>query len=264
MADANDRSQTRPGGDTSADRTASATAPLGAALESRADARTREHWERYLKGAAAFLGVPMAGIRRAVEEVWREQGLDGWPLEDLLALARAWFARPWSEEKLAAVLLIAERLAPRLELVHAAMLREPLADGDISDWNVCDWYAVKALHGFLVARPEEIEGRSRALTAWTRDGGLWERRAALVAFVGLAARPEEPFPGFTELVLEACAANLVSEERFAQTGPGWVLRELSRHRPDEVRAFVDAHPELSREGRRMATARLRSGPYRRR
>jgi 3-methyladenine DNA glycosylase AlkD len=83
-----------------------------------------------------------------------------------------------------------------------------------------------------------------------------------VSFVKLAAAP--PFEGFVPLVLGACAANLVSDDRFAHTGPGWVLRELSAAAPDAVRAFVAAHPELSTEGRRMATATLRPGAYRRR
>ena len=60
------------------------------------------------------------------------------------------------------------------------------------------------------------------------------------------------FEGFVPLVLDACAANLVSDDRFAHTGPGWVLRELSRADPEAVAAFVDAHPELSAEARRMA------------
>ncbi len=66
------------------------------------------------------------------------------------------------------------------------------------------------------------------------------------------------------LILEACADNLVIDERFAHTGPGWVLRELSTAVPDKVASFVEQHPELSTEARRMATAHLRAGRYRRR
>ena len=58
------------------------------------------------------------------------------------------------------------------------------------------------------------------------------------------------------LLLDACAANIRFADRFAHTGPGWALRELSVAEPERVREFVDAHPELSREGRRMALARL--------
>jgi hypothetical protein len=43
-----------------------------------------------------------------------------------------------------------------------------------------------------------------------------------------------------------------------------VLRELSRSQPARVQQFLDEHPELSAEGRRMAGARLRPGSYRRR
>jgi 3-methyladenine DNA glycosylase AlkD len=64
--------------------------------------------------------------------------------------------------------------------------------------------------------------------------------------------------------LAACANNLVSADRFTHTGPGWLLRELSRSHPDQVAGFVEAHPELSVEAARMATARLHPRPCRRR
>jgi 3-methyladenine DNA glycosylase AlkD len=232
-------------------------------LEAAATPATRDHWTRYLKGAASFRGVPMAGTRAAVQRVWREHDLADRPVEQVLGLAHRWFAAPDSEDKLAGVLLVAEHLGPCLELAHVDALAHPLTVGDIADWNVCDWYATKALAGFLAAGADTA-ARARAIAGFTRSPVLWQRRAGLVAFVRWATEPEEPFDGFVPLVLEACAANLVSDDRFAHTGPGWVLRELSRHRPDAVVAFVDAHPELSAEARRMATARLRGDPYRRR
>jgi 3-methyladenine DNA glycosylase AlkD len=205
----------------------------------------------------------MAGVRDAVRTVWRQHQLAEWPADDLLGLAKSWFARTATEDKLAAVLLLAEHLCPRLELAHVDDLAEPLARGHVADWSVCDWYATKALHCFLVAGTD-LPARARAVAAWSRAPSLWQRRAAVVAFVKLVPRAGELFEGFVPLVLDACAANLVSDERFAHTGPGWVLRELSRAVPDAVSGFVDAHPELSQEARRMATARLRPGPYRRR
>ena len=239
------------------------TEELAALLEAAADEPTREYWTRYLKGTAIFRGVPMAGIRAAVRQVVADHGLAGRSAHELLALVHRWFAAPASEDKLAAVLLVAEHLAPRLELRHAAALAEPLARGDVADWGVCDWYGTKALHAFLVSA-DDLEARARAIAAWSRAPALWQRRAAVVAFVKVAPRGDGVFAGFTELALDACAANLVSDDRFAHTGPGWLLRELSRAEPEAVAAFVEAHPELSREARRMATARLRSGPYRRR
>lgn len=240
-----------------------ATADLDRMLTAAADDATRRHWERYLKGSAKFRGVPMAGVRRSVRNIWREHALGEHDIDELLQLCQHWFARPDSEDKLAAVLLIAEHLASRLEVSHHAALARPLEAGHIFDWNVCDWYATKALHAYLTAG-DDVEPRARALAAWTETDRLWQRRAGLVAFVKLAPTADHQFDGFISLVLDVCAANLVSDDRFAHTGPGWVLRELSRAAPDAVAAFVEHHPELSKEARRMATARLRPGPYRRR
>ena len=129
---------------------------------------------------------------------------------------------------------------------------------------MCDWYATKALHGFVAGGGPELQARAEAVAGWSTAPSLWQRRAAVVAFVRLAGRTPRPFAHFTDLLLDACAANLVSQDRFAHTGPGWLLRELSRVEPDRVAAFVRDHPELSKEATRMATARLRPGPYRRR
>lgn len=239
------------------------TAHLDELLRVAADDATRRHWERYLKGAATFRGVPMAGVRTSVRRLWHDHALGERPIDELIALSHRWFARPASEDKLAAVLLIAEHLVGRLELSHHRDLARPLETGNIADWNVCDWYATKALHGYLKGA-DDLEARARAIAAWTGADRLWQRRAGVVAFVRLAPIADRQFNGLVPLILEACAANLVSDDRFAHTGPGWVLRELSIAAPEAVSRFVERHPELSTEARRMATARLRPGTYRRR
>lgn len=206
----------------------------------------------------------MAGIRRAVRATLRHGPVE---LDHAakLSVALDWLAQPWSEDNLAGVLLIAEHLAPALDDADVAALARPFEQGHIADWNVCDWMCVKAIHRYVTrAASAPDRGRAEAIAAWRDAGSLWQRRAAVVSFVNVAARGEANFAGFTDLLLEACAANIQVEDRFAHTGPGWALRELSAAEPERVRDFVDAHPELSREGRRMALARLASGPYRRR
>jgi 3-methyladenine DNA glycosylase AlkD len=248
------------------------TATLEAELSARVDPQAHLFWTKLMKGEADFRGVPMGGVRASVRRVWSEHGLAAWSVDDLLALAQRWFAGAASEDQLAAVLLLAEHARGRLRLEHADALAAPLAAGHVRDWNVTDWYATKALHASLTeggdagagAAGDGLEPRARALAGWTTAPTLWQRRAGLVAFVKLAPRAAELFDGFVPLVLEACANSLAHEGRFAHTGPGWVLRELSRAAPEAVAAFVEAHPEMRSEARRMATARLRAGPYRRR
>lgn len=55
----------------------------------------------------------------------------------------------------------------------------------------------------------------------------------------LDQRADANFPGFTDMLLAACAPLVASPERFAQTGAGWVLRELSLAEPARVIGFVE-------------------------
>ena len=82
---------------------------------------------------------------------------------------------------------------------------------------------------------------------------MWRRRASVVAFVNLAKKGDRNFPGFTEMVLDNCSHLLGSQERFVQTGVGWVLRELSRWDKSRVVAFVEANLDrFSREALKNA------------
>jgi 3-methyladenine DNA glycosylase AlkD len=58
-------------------------------------------------------------------------------------------------------------------------------------------------------------------------------------------------------MLDTCAVTLRSEERFAQTGVGWLLRELAAADRARVLAFTEAHlGEMSREAVRYVVERM--------
>ena len=68
---------------------------------------------------------------------------------------------------------------------------------------------------------------------------------------------EASFAGFTQVLLDVCTTTVRYPDRFAQTGTGWVLRELSKAEPDQVADFVGRNLDrLSREAVRMSVARL--------
>jgi len=59
------------------------------------------------------------------------------------------------------------------------------------------------------------------------------------------------------MLLETCAATVRHPERFAQTGTGWVLCELSVAEPQQVAGFVETHLDrFSSEALRSAVAKL--------
>ena len=73
----------------------------------------------------------------------------------------------------------------------------------------------------------------------------------------VASQGDELFRGLVDVVIDVCAANVVDPERFAQTGVGWVLRDLSDAAPQRVFDFILANRNvMSREAVRMASARL--------
>jgi 3-methyladenine DNA glycosylase AlkD len=218
-------------------------------LNARATAATREWWTKYLRGAASFRGVKMGDVRTAVHAWFEEEQLG----EHLSAgqqkdLALMLLEEDYTEDKLAGVLFLQEILLPagaldwRSDLPRFARLFD---EGYISDWNVCDWFCVKVL-GPLVER--QGAACARAISEWREADSVWQRRASVVAFANLASKGNRNFPGFTEMMLNSCTHLLGSQERFAQTGVGWVLREISRSDQGRVVGFVEANLErFSRE-----------------
>ena len=233
-------------------------ARLQTRLDQAANPKTKDWWERYLKGAIAFRGVKMGDVRAVVHGWVAAEGLvEELSSREQVDLALSLFHLAYAEVKIAGILYLQEVLLPadaidwRADLPRFARLFD---ERHIADWNTCDWFCVKLL-GPLVQRAGEP--CARAIAAWRDADNLWRHRASAVAFVNLAREGEANFPGFTEMLLESCETLVQRAERFAQTGAGWVLRELSRAEPEEVVAFVETHrKELSKEAFERSIGRL--------
>jgi 3-methyladenine DNA glycosylase AlkD len=227
-------------------------------LNAHATAATREWWAKHLRGAASFRGVKMEDVRTAVH-AWFEEEQVGERLYvgQQKDLALMLLEEDYTEDKLAGVRFLQEIFLPagaldwRSDLPRFARLFDR---GCIRDWNVCDWFCVKVLGPLAEQRGAAC---ARAISEWREADGVWRRRASVVAFANLASKGDRNFPGFTEMVLDNCFHLLGSQERFAQTGVGWVLRELSRSDDGCVIGFVKANLErFSREGLKNATKYL--------
>jgi 3-methyladenine DNA glycosylase AlkD len=235
---------------------AALVARLQAALSRRAEGRSRRFWERYLKGTASFRGVPMGGVRAAVHAWWRDEGLAGRPLAERKRLALRLFEGPHTEDRLAGVLALSELLLPELSASDLPAFARLFEGGLIADWNLCDWFCVKVL-GRMVERSEDPAAVARAISAWRTAVPLWQRRASCVAFVNLARHGDRVVPGLPAMIVDSAARVVADPARFAQTGVGWVLRELSGFDAGLVSRFAEAHlSELSREAMGYVTARL--------
>ncbi len=227
-------------------------------LKAHATVATCEWWTKYLRGAASFRGVKMVDVRKAVHAWFREERLgEHLSVGQQKNLALMLLKEDYTEDKLAGVLYLQEILLQagalnwHSDLPRFARLFE---EGYIRDWSICDWFCVKVL-GPLVE--QQGEACARAISEWREANSVWQRRASVVAFANLASKGDRNFPGFTEMVLDTCSQLLGSQERFAQTGVGWILRELSRSDEGRVIRFVEANLErFSREGLKNATKYL--------
>jgi hypothetical protein len=225
------------------------------ALDDHADARTRRWRERALRGDVAVRGVKMASVRR-VARTWNRSDGGAFSAAAKKELALALLREASTEDKLCGMLLLSDVLLPAgdLTLRDVPRLAALFRDGALADRTSCDRFCVNVL-GPLVER--EGPRCARTIADWRSSGSPWQRRAAGIAFLGLAKQGDDNFAGFTTLLLRVCDAALRHPDRRARAGAGRVLRELSRAEPGRVAEFVEKKlPRFSAEMLRQATANL--------
>ncbi len=179
---------------------------------------------RYLKSDLEFVGAAVGQIRRTVAAfVARTPELRR---RDAMELARALWSAPIHERRMAATLVLeaaADRLVPAdLPTIERFIL-------DSRTWALVDGLAVDVAGTLLVHHPEAA-GR---LDRWASHPDFWLRRAALLAQI----RPLQHGADFGGFARHA-EAMLDEREFFIRKAIGWVLREVSKTRPDEVWAWI--------------------------
>lgn len=206
--------------------------PEGAlcALNALADPAKAAGMAAYHKAPRAYLGIAVPVIDDLARQ-WRA----GITVEDRVALARSLWATDVHEARIAAAKLLTQaRLRPDAAAWAAILSWVPDFDG----WALADHVAT-AGQKRLVADPARIE----TVAGWTTAPQMWTRRAALV-FTLPWAKMNFPKPAdlaIRDRVLGWCADYVTDRDGFIQKAVAWWLRDLSRHDPDRVRAFLAAH-----------------------
>ncbi|HCF59385.1 MAG TPA: DNA alkylation repair protein [Myxococcales bacterium] len=192
-------------------------------LKAEATPERAEKEKAYLKSELEHLGASVPAIRRVTRAALAELSHEG-----LIELARALWAKPVHERRMAAVEVLEARskqLVPGdLELIER-FLRE--ARG----WALVDGLAANVA-GPLVERFPELE---RELDRWAKDEDFWIRRSALLARL-LALRAGR---GDFEAFARHADAMLEETEFFVRKAIGWVLRAASKKRPNAVADWLE-------------------------
>jgi 3-methyladenine DNA glycosylase AlkD len=192
----------------------------------------------YLKSDLEFLGVaarPLRGVAGAF--------LDDHPEIDrpaLVALVRALWDRPLYDLRAVAVGL--------LDLLEDLLRRS-------KTWALVDWLCTKVAAPLVERDPPKA---APVLKRWSGDEDFWIRRASLLAQLPALRAGGGDFGLFASF-----ASRMVEEkEFFIRKAIGWVLRDVSRKRPELAFEFLREHArEVSgltlREGSKYLPPRQR-------
>jgi 3-methyladenine DNA glycosylase AlkD len=196
-------------------------------LRAQAEPGRAQGMADYHKVPRDYLGVPNPAINDLTTE-WRRTLC----VEDRVALADALWRTNIFEARLAAAKLLTQaRITP--DDAVWALITSWLPDLD--SWAIAD-HAMTAGQRRLMAdltRMDEVE-------QWTKFESHWIRRAAMIVTLPLAKlntlKPAEA--AARERVLGWAAGYVQDSEWFIQKSVAWWLRDLSKHDPDRVRAFM--------------------------
>jgi 3-methyladenine DNA glycosylase AlkD len=216
----------------------------------RADLRAQADPERaagnaaYMKvvarGALPYLGVRRPEVRRIARAAAGElPNAD----EAMIGTVRElWDEAEYAEDRYAAQDLLGLRWSyGRMDLVD--LHRQMALTG--AWWDHVDEVAHR-IADLVATHPAEMRP---VLLAWSVDPSMWLRRLAILAQLGHRDRVDR------ELLTAIIEPNVGDPEFFVRKAIGWALREVARHDPGWVRAFVDSHP-LSPLSRREAMKHL--------
>ncbi len=202
-----------------------------AALRAEGDAQKAAEMHRYHKVDRPYLGVANPVIDALVKD-WRA-AVD---LDTRLTLAKGlWNSNVHEARVAAAKLLTQARIRPD-DAEAWALIASWVPSFDA--WAVAD-HACIAGQKRLVADPTRLD----EVAGWTRSDHIWTRRAALVMTLPWTKQnhPKPADLAIRDRVLCWAASYVPDHDWFIQKSIAWWLRELSKHDPDRVRAFLDQH-----------------------
>ena len=200
-------------------------------LRAAGDPAKAAEMHRYHKVDRPYYGVTNPVIDDLVKD-WRAQT----DLDERITLARGLWSSNGHEARIAAAKLFTQARirpddGPVWELICSWV-------PDFDAWAVADHVSIAGQKRLLAdpARLDTVEG-------WTRSDHIWTRRAALVMTLPWTKQnnPKPAERAIRERVLGWAARYTSDPDWFIQKAVGWWLRDLSKHDPDRVRAFLDAN-----------------------
>jgi 3-methyladenine DNA glycosylase AlkD len=176
------------------------------------------------------------GIRFPVLRKRAKEGFSFYDLSEGEILAiwdRLWRTSPYGDVLFAALEYYLPRAKKRVSPVLWPVVRH--WHERVDNWCHCD--GLSSLYSWILAgEPAEVYPQ---LEAWNRTADQWLRRISIVSLIHYSGKNAVFMP--PERVLPLVTTCLADEREYVQNAVGWVLREMGRAYPSEVRAYLEEH-----------------------
>jgi 3-methyladenine DNA glycosylase AlkD len=181
--------------------------------------------------ALEHLGIRFPALRKRVKE-----GFSFYECSEAEILAvwdRLWRTSPYGDVLFAALEYYLPRVKKRVSPAVWPVVRHWHERVD----NWCHADGLSSLYSWILAsEPTRVYPQ---LEAWNRADDQWLRRISIVSLIHYSGKnavfmpPDRVFPLVTNC--------LADEREYVQKAVGWVLREMGRAYPDEVRTYLETH-----------------------
>ncbi|MEL6556212.1 MAG: DNA alkylation repair protein [Cyanobacteria bacterium J06621_11] len=215
-------------------------------FEQHSDPKTKAWFDNYLKGAIAYRGLKTPQVTKLVKAWYAQHSLACYSQQAQLSLCADLMAGTsdedvFAEDKFAGTLYLQAFLLSKLD--YSSLLKACdswFQRGYFFDWSTTDWFCTRILDPTIL---NHGLGAAKVIARFRSSGNLWQRRASIVSF-----RRASRDPQYHPLIKQTIADLLPSDERFIQTGIGWLLADMSKPYPAEAEALFRQHfDQLSKE-----------------
>ena len=241
-------------------------------LSDNADPLKKTQIEKYMKHTTKYRGLNAPQITMIFRKTWEHNIKNLKLLSEKKELAENLLKSPYGEDKIISMNIYGKIFKEIDETYMETIIKQFFIEKHIVDWAMCDSFCSKFLKQWSLLS----KNNSILLSKWRNEENIWLKRASCVTFVTRAKHGDkkpnfEGFVifflgsflknkikiGFTEMLFEICGEVIKCQERFAQLGCGWLLREISLVDKEKVKIFIEENLEkFSKEGLRYAVEKM--------
>jgi 3-methyladenine DNA glycosylase AlkD len=219
-------------------------AQIQESLQFCANEKIAQSAQKYFSTPIKMYGIKISEVRKIGTAFKKE--IKPLAKQQIFALCQLlWQSQVYEEAILACI--FTESLRTKYELADF-ILFEKWIKKYINNWATCDTFCCRTIGVFIGKYPEVIP----QFNEWAKSKNIWVKRAAAVSLI-VPARKGILLPQ----IFNIATVLLTDSDDMVQKGYGWLLKETTRKKPNEVFDFVQANKQkMPRTALRYAIEKL--------